>query len=616
MHWCNASHFKMLFWSVLAISAGFFLASLISGSKITSVVRSEPNTLEPKPELVPTELKEGPAYLIRRDAVVPKIVAKAYLVGDIESGEIIISKDEEAVLPIASLSKLMTALVSVSRYDQSLVTTASRRAVATYGASGLLRTGERLSLGTLLYPLLLESSNDAAEVIAEAADRAGFIREMNAMAASVGMTHTSYAEPSGLSPENRSTARDLFALTSYIARNQAEIFRITEHRKYASGAHTWYNISQFMREAGYAGSKSGYTDEARQTNVALFSLPLESGETKQLAIIVLGTGNRYNDTKALLNFVKQNVYYGDEDSYPFAKRADAAIKIPDDEIELAFVGDVMLDRGIRKVADNYFGGNYREFFRNAPDLKLADIAFANLEGPISDVGTDQGSIYSFRMSPEALTALTDAGFDALSFANNHVGDWGREAFEDTITRLKTAGIVSVGAEANFAAVTEPKIIEKKGIKVGFLGFTDVGPNWLAATANRAGVLLASDPGFEDIVRDAAAKVDALVVSFHWGEEYITEHNERQEMLAHKAIDAGATLIIGHHPHVAQDTEAYKDGYIAYSLGNFIFDQAFSHDTRSGLMLTVRLKQGEIMHVAKKTVTFNERTFVPEEISEE
>lgn len=611
----NFTHLKMLFWSVLAIFAGIFLASLISGSKIASVVRSEPTTPESKPELVPAELKEGPVYLIRRDAVLPKVGAKAYLVGDIASGEIIMSKDAETVLPIASLSKLMTALVSMTRYDQSLVTTTSRRAIATYGASGLLRTGERISLGTLLYPLLLESSNDAAEVIAEAADRAGFIREMNTMAASVGMTHTSYAEPSGLSPENRSTARDLFALTSYIARNQAEIFRITEQRKYVSGMHTWYNISQFLREPGYVGSKSGYTDEARQTNVALFSLPLESGETKELAVIVLGTGNRYADTKTLLNFVKQNVYYGDENSYPFAKRADASIKIPDDEIELAFVGDIMLDRGIKKVADNYFGSNYREFFRNVPELKLADIAFGNLEGPLSDKGSDQGSIYSFRMAPETLAALTDAGFDALSFANNHVGDWGREAFEDTIARLKSGNILPVGADANFAAVTEPKIIEKKGIKVGFLGFTDVGPNWLAATVNRPGILLASDPGFEDIIRNAAAKADALVVSFHWGEEYVTEHNERQEMLAHKAIDAGATLVIGHHPHVIQDTEAYKDGYIAYSLGNFIFDQAFSHDTRTGLMLTVRLKQGEIMHVAKKTVTFNEK-FQIEKVLEE
>lgn len=161
----------------------------------------------------------------------------------------------------------------------------------------------------------------------------------------------------------------------------------------------------------------------------------------------------------------------------------------------------------------------------------------------------------------------------------------------------------------------PKIIEKKGIKVGYLGFTDVGPNWLAATDTAAGVVLASDKEFEEIVRKASEQADALVVSFHWGDEYTTEFNERQEKLAHLAIDNGAVIVVGHHPHVMQDTETYKGGIIAYSLGNFIFDQAFSKDTREGMLLTVRLKGKEVWNVNKKIIHFNPTTFQPEKVTE-
>ncbi len=614
-------HLKLFFWSALAIGAGIYLGSLVlrtgalANSYFTKTDEQKVSQTEPAPELVKTEIKNGPTYLIRRDAKKPSVSAQAYLVGDLDSGEIVLEKNKEVELPIASISKLMTALVSLSSYNQSGIARPSARALATYGKNGGLRVGEKIELRTLLYPLLLESSNDAAEVISEYSNRSDFIAKMNEYARNIGMEKTRYVEPTGLSAENQSTVFDLFKLTSYIKKNNNEIFQITAQPKYSSGNHTWYNISQFLREKGYVGSKSGFIDESRQTNVGLFSLPLANGETKNLAVIVLKSNSRLNDTKALLKFVKENVYYGDKNSFPFASPSEDEYRIPDDEIELAFVGDIMLGRGIATSVDRYFGGNARELFRNVPELKLADIAFGNLEGPASDKGSDSGSIYSFRMAPGTIGILKDAGFDALSFANNHVGDWGREAFADTLDRLALGTISAVGTGTNRIDAKTPKIIEKKGMKVGFLGFSDVGPNWLAATDSDSGILLASDPNFDEIISTAAQSVDTLVVSFHWGEEYSTEHTERQEMLAHRAIEDGAKIIIGSHPHVVQDTENYKGGVIAYSLGNFIFDQAFSKDTRQGMLFSVRLRNGEVMHVEKKLIQFNPTTFQPERVIE-
>ena len=159
------------------------------------------------------------------------------------------------------------------------------------------------------------------------------------------------------------------------------------------------------------------------------------------------------------------------------------------------------------------------------------------------------------------------------------------------------------------------------MKIGFLGFSDVGPNFMKAGEDQAGLLLASNPRFEEIIKNASSKVDYLVISFHFGEEYQAKHNTRQEELAHKAVDNGAKLIIGSHPHVVEDTEVYipKDctqsscvGYIAYSLGNFIFDQTFRSDTMQGMLLNVRLSNNGQMTVRKDTVKLNS-AFQPNQI---
>ncbi len=274
-------------------------------------------------------------------------------------------------------------------------------------------------------------------------------------------------------------------------------------------------------------------------------------------------------------------------------------------LTLTFVGDIMLDRGVLYSAKKNGQGNFDWLFEDIPELAQADILYGNLEGPLSDQGRDLGNLYSFRMDPAALPALEAASFDVLQIANNHIGDWGREAMVDTISRLSQAGIVSVGGGENKAEVSAVKIVERQGIKIGFLAATDVGPNWLAAS-DLPGIQLASDPAWPEIISEASKQVDILVVGYHFGNEYQPDPSARQRELSRLAIDHGAKLVIGSHPHVVEPIEEYGGGVIAYSLGNFIFDQAFSPETMSGLALTVTFEGRELRSVVKRQVLIDKQ----------
>ncbi len=273
------------------------------------------------------------------------------------------------------------------------------------------------------------------------------------------------------------------------------------------------------------------------------------------------------------------------------------------ETSLLFVGDIMLARNVKNAVNKYHGGDFNALFAHVPEIAKADIAFANLEGPASDKGEDLHHLYSFRFATSSLLSLKNAGFDAFSVANNHVGDWGRAAFADSYTRV-SAEFTAVGGGLTRAEAEEPKIIEKNGTRFGFLGFTDVGPDWLEATGTSPGILLASDPRLGEIIASAAKKVDVLITSFHWGIEYQPLSSARQKAIAHTAIDAGAKLVIGHHPHVAEETERYQGGFIAYSLGNFIFDQYFSEETMRGLGIEVKMKGNDISKIIAHTYRIN------------
>ena len=275
------------------------------------------------------------------------------------------------------------------------------------------------------------------------------------------------------------------------------------------------------------------------------------------------------------------------------------------KITLGFVGDIMLDRGMKQSVEKYGNGDYIFAFEKIKDyLNGFDILFGNLEGPISDKGTLSGSIYSFRMEPRSAMSLKEAGFDVLSVANNHMGDWGRVAMEDTFQNLKNAGIIFSGGGNNKEEAYEVKTILKDDTKIAYLSFSEFGKGYLEATDSFAGIAVISDEKLKSGIEKAKNENDIVIVSFHFGEEYKKEPNNYQKTIARKAIDYGADLIIGHHPHVVETIEKYKDKYIAYSLGNFVFDQHFSKETMEGLALKVTMEDKKITNVSSDKIVIN------------
>lgn len=607
------SKIKTGLFALVPIVFGIFVAAFALGDTgyrqipqgQTAMITQEAATVDNKPKYF---------YYINDDAPTPRILAESYIVGDLATGEVIMVKNPEQKFPMASVSKLMTAYVSEELVEDGEVATVSRRALATYGQNGNFRAGEKVSVKELIYPLLLESSNDAAEILAEHFDRDSFLNKMNQEAARIKMVDTHYDDPSGLSNKNVSTVSDLFKLTGYLKQNVPELLELTTLRSYKNKVHNWFSTNQFLATAGYTGGKSGFTDPAKQTVVSTFDLPLGKDTSRPIGIVLLRSADRQKDVLNIVSYLKKNVYYGgasDAREDWIKERLDIADIREPDYVTFNFLGDIMLDRGVESSVNKNFGGDYSALFTKIDYLDRADVTFANLEGTASDQGHDLGSLYSFHMDPSVVPALRGASINIVSVANNHVGDWGRDAYTDTLHRLKENEIAYTGGGLNTTEAEQPTIIEKYGMKIGFLGFSDVGPN-MQPTENSAGLLLASNPRFDEIIKNASAQVDNLIVSFHWGDEYQTTHNSRQEELAHRAVDAGAKVVIGHHPHVMQDTEVYKNSFIAYSLGNFIFDQKFSAETMQGMLLELKLYKSGDMKIKKDTVKLNSY-FQPDKI---
>lgn len=279
------------------------------------------------------------------------------------------------------------------------------------------------------------------------------------------------------------------------------------------------------------------------------------------------------------------------------------LNMRDSEANLIFVGDIMLSRMIGDIMARKNDWKY-PFLKIADFLRRADLTIGNLEGPISSRGVNQGSIYSFRADPKAVEGLLYSGFDVLSIANNHILDWGRVALADTVDILTEMRIATVGAGRNFEEANRPHITEVRGTKIAFFAYTNLYPESLWATETQGGVSMPILENIKESISKVRNEVDTIILLWHWGEEYQTKFHLREQKLAHTLIDAGADIIVGHHPHVVQETEEYNGGYIAYSLGNFVFDQNFSEDTRRGLTLKITLRNGKIFKTEKLEVRFN------------
>lgn len=607
------SKFKFFLWILFSILFGIILASFTT--KTASYEKLNKKNINQEQIENTKDKTPKTFYFIKDTSKKPTVSALSYYVGDLDTGETILEKNKDQIFPIASVTKLMTATISLENQDQEELTQISKNALAPYGKNGNLRLNEKIKIGDLIYPLLLESSNDAAQAIALNSGISYFINKMNEKAKNLEMPKTQFLDPSGLSENNKSTALDLFKFAKYLKTDKPELLKITLEKSFNNKKHTWFNTSQFLGLEGYQGGKRGYIDEARETAISFFTLPLGKEGMRNIGIIVLKSPDRYKDVKNILNYLKKNVYYGgeaDADMTWVKNKESIANEAEQNFVTLLFGGDVMLDRGVRNSINKNFNGDYSALFKNLDILKKSDITFINLEGPASDQGIDKRNLYSFRMDPSIIPAIKGAGINIVSLANNHMGDWGTNAFSDTLLRLKENEILYTGGGINSKEAEQPIVVEKYGMKIGYLSFSDVGPNNMKASENTPGILLANNPRFEEIINNASGQVDSLIVTFHFGDEYKTIHNKRQEYLAHTAIDNGAKIVIGTHPHVMQDVEVYKGGYIAYSLGNFIFDQYFSTDTMQGMLLEIKLNRDKTMSINKNIVKLN-KIFQPETV---
>lgn len=273
----------------------------------------------------------------------------------------------------------------------------------------------------------------------------------------------------------------------------------------------------------------------------------------------------------------------------------AALALPE-EIELVAGGDVMLARKIGQAIAAY--GAAFPFAEVAPVLRRADIAFVNLECTVSERGEPVPKSFNFRATPESLEALTLGGVNVVSLANNHGMDYGPPALLDTLDLLAARNIAQAGGGANAAAAHTPAVLTVQGLRLAFLAYAAVDDE--AGWSQRQWTPGRDSPGLaygeegairEDVAR-AREQADLVVVSLHAGTENSSQVNDLQRQLAHAAIEAGATLVLGAHPHVLQGLERYGDGLIAYSLGDFVFDITDPPDAANTLLLRVVLtRQG-------------------------
>ena len=248
-------------------------------------------------------------YDFAEKAIMPILSSRAYLVADLNSGEIIIEKNSDDIHPIASISKIMTAVIATEKMNLQDVAIVSRDATNAYGGQGGLKLGEKIRLSDLVFPLLMESSNDAAEVFADHFGHQEFMDQMNIKAASLGMDDTYYNDPSGLDPKNSSNPKDLLKLVRYIWRHDPTIFDTTRVKQFSIKGHTWLNRNAQLPLSGYVGGKNGYIDQALQTTASIFEIPTLKGGTRKVVIVILKSNDKNGDVIKLINFLKKSVVY-------------------------------------------------------------------------------------------------------------------------------------------------------------------------------------------------------------------------------------------------------------------------------------------------------------------
>ena len=269
--------------------------------------------------------------------------------------------------------------------------------------------------------------------------------------------------------------------------------------------------------------------------------------------------------------------------------ADSAAPLAGPTLTIAAGGDTTLGSNLEAHFDQQLAAGMTRgqlwplyFAGVKPLLEAADIAIANLECPFTERGVKLKKNFNFRARRELVKILEEGGVDVVSLANNHTNDWGEDGVKDTLRTLDHARIAHFGAGMNLDRARRPAILQRRGIKVGFLGYyfqadpDMLEPEEVYAAVDRAGVAgcykdraCMRDQIGEDVER-LLPRVDAVIPFFHWGREGSYEVRDYQIELAHLCVDLGCKAVLGAHPHRLQGVEVYRSAPICYSLGNFVY----------------------------------------------
>lgn len=278
---------------------------------------------------------------------------------------------------------------------------------------------------------------------------------------------------------------------------------------------------------------------------------------------------------------------------PFQREAELR-PLPQLATTIVAVGDILLGRSLG-VRMEQTGDYSLPFAGIARKLSAADITFGNLEGPFCGEPPYPPAGMVFRVRPPAVAGLVGAHFSVLNVANNHFENGGDDCMRFSLEHLRKAGIATAGAGVTYEAAHAPAILVRHGVRFAFLGYTYAERNDDAGATHP--VIAGRNP--ENVRRDVRAaleRADAVIVSLHDGTEYTARVAPQTVEFAHAAIDAGAAVVLGHHPHVPQRIERYHDGWIFYSLGNFVFQQYKPPETRTALMARLVFSGARVVRV--------------------
>ena len=266
---------------------------------------------------------------------------------------------------------------------------------------------------------------------------------------------------------------------------------------------------------------------------------------------------------------------------------------------IGFVGDVMLGRLVNETIARegalYPWGNMRLA------LHANDVTIANLETTLTTSEARVPKVFNFKADPTRVQVLQEGNIGLVNLANNHSLDFGVDGLRETIATLNQAGIAHVGAGNNRAAAHAPAIVERGGMRIGLLGYTDNEPDWQAGqySPGVAYVRIGDIDAVRDDIQTLRPSVDLLIVSLHWGPNMVTTPSQVHLDFAHALIDLGADIIHGHSAHVVQGVEIYKNKLILYDTGDFVDDYAVDPDRRNDLsfLFTVSADHAGLVRLA-------------------